>query len=195
MATCCQRGRSRARAHHPRVPQPFVDTLAIQKLPLLVGFELLLQGQQLGEWRIRIGLLAAAFVRGTPGPRRTIVVTIAVAARPIGTLAARRALVPLTIWTITVLALGAVGALRTRLLAVRTTLTVLPIAITAMPRTAFAFAVGRCRGCIADRTLSLCRNSRLSGGLSIGRGSLLLRSWTITGTAAALAGFAAVAHA
>ena len=39
---------------------------------LLVGFELLLQGQQLGEWRIRIGLLAAAFVRGTPGPRRTL---------------------------------------------------------------------------------------------------------------------------
>ena len=54
-----------AGAHHARVPQPFVDALTIQtalpcpRLPFLVGLELLLQGQQLGERRIRIGLLAA----------------------------------------------------------------------------------------------------------------------------------------
>lgn len=62
-------GRVRPRAHHARVPQPFVDALAIQDralLTLLAGLELFLQGQQLGERRIRVRLLAAPVVRRRP---------------------------------------------------------------------------------------------------------------------------------
>lgn len=58
-------GRVRPRAHHARMPQPFVDALAIQDralLTLLVGLELFLQGQQLGERRIRVRLFAAPVV-------------------------------------------------------------------------------------------------------------------------------------
>ena len=80
--TCAhQRGSGAARAHHARVPQPFVDALTVQFLraerptvldllaamPFLVGLELLLERQQLGERRIRIGLLAARLLARAPG--------------------------------------------------------------------------------------------------------------------------------
>src|SRR4029077_9161653 len=69
-----KRRRLRARAHHPCVPEPFVDALAIQgrgrglvaqvsraSAGLLgVRLELLLQRRELGERRIRIGLAVAA---------------------------------------------------------------------------------------------------------------------------------------
>ena len=57
-----QRRRVAARAHHARVPQPFVDALAagVQILAaLLVLLELLLEGCELGEGRIRIGFFIA----------------------------------------------------------------------------------------------------------------------------------------
>ena len=57
-----QRRRVAARAHHARVPQPFVDALTagVQILAaLLVLLELLLEGCELGKGRIRVGFFIA----------------------------------------------------------------------------------------------------------------------------------------
>ena len=55
-----ERGSGAARAHHARVPQPFVDALAVQRpWLLLVRLELGLEGRELGERRVGIGLRLA----------------------------------------------------------------------------------------------------------------------------------------
>ena len=62
-----QRSRRGARLHHPRVPQPFIETLSLQIGPfseneslfLVAAGELFLQRRQFGERRIRIGRTVA----------------------------------------------------------------------------------------------------------------------------------------
>ena len=100
MAGGGERGGGAAGAHHPRVPQPFVDALTVQDdltvlaehdlfrkpVPtpdqvrgrlfgimrlarLLVRLELRLQRGELGERRVRIGLLLVAPIAAARGPR------------------------------------------------------------------------------------------------------------------------------
>ena len=70
MAGFDQRGGARARLHDAGVPQPFIETLALQAPPrrsglvLAVGGELFLQRRQLGEGRIGIDRTIALARRG-----------------------------------------------------------------------------------------------------------------------------------
>src|SRR4051794_30625211 len=59
MAALDQLSRRGARLHHPRVPQPFIETLSIQSIALrglaiLVAGELFLERREFCKWRIRI---------------------------------------------------------------------------------------------------------------------------------------------
>ena len=96
MTGCGERGGRLARAHHPRVPQPFVDALAIQGcgapvkcspgLARLLGarLELLLERRELGERRIRIGRPVAA-VPALAAPLDVFRAQIRIALRTIAT--------------------------------------------------------------------------------------------------------------
>src|SRR5437879_4376193 len=83
-----QRSSRGARLHHPRVPQPFIETLALQisspsdRSLFLAAGELFLQRCQFGERRIRIGRTVAIARRGRGGPltvRRAAVALVAAA--------------------------------------------------------------------------------------------------------------------
>src|SRR5262249_21741545 len=112
--------------------------------PVLVRFHLRFERQQLGERRVRIGFGAASVLRGTPGPRRPVVIAaIPIAARapitPLLTLAALRTRGAFSL----VATLGTVPALLV-LLRRRTLLTWLAVAeatlamiATAVPWTSF----------------------------------------------------------
>src|SRR5205085_4955197 len=83
---CHEACRRAPRAHHPRVPEPFIDALAIQSssgsAPLLVvGFELRLQRREFGERRIRIGDFFAPLLRTLLGEGAAVAIALAVAAR------------------------------------------------------------------------------------------------------------------
>ena len=59
-ACISERGGGAARAHHARVPEPFVDALAVQALGIFSALlKLLLEGGELGEGRIGIWRLVA----------------------------------------------------------------------------------------------------------------------------------------
>src|SRR5262249_46918620 len=94
--------RRRARAHHPRVPKPFVDPLLVQagrpSARLLgVRLELLLERGKLGERgiRIRVAIAAVPALASTLDVFRAqgwIAIRTIAAGRPLGALAALRAL-------------------------------------------------------------------------------------------------------
>ena len=159
-----ERGRRGARPHDPRVPHPFIDALAIQRAsgsgPLLVGLKLRLQSKQLGERRIRIGLLAAARRFRRPPDPIGASITVAITARA------------------AVLAIRPVTAFVALLVAIRTLLTVGALfalaflafaAIAAMPVAAVVLLAiaGRCRRYVCRRSFSgRSSNGPLGGGLA-----------------------------
>ena len=165
---------------------------------VLVALQLLLQGQQLGKGRIRVGLfVAAGRLVGAPGPRRPVVVAaIAITPRPtlrpfatFGAVAAGLA-IPAVLTILSIMPLLAVRLLFG--LAVgsglgRLTFDHLTSVITAMtptPATWFAFAVGRRSG-IGSSTTGVGRGRRFARSLTFGGNNRTL------GTAATAALFAA----
>ena len=111
-----QRRRVAARAHHACVPQPFVDALAasVQILAaLLILFELLLEGCELGERRIRIGF----FIAPIASVRTRVILLALGAVRTFVAAAARTAGA----------AVVALAALRTGVLTLGALLTLVPV--------------------------------------------------------------------
>src|SRR5271167_3128815 len=83
-----QRGSVGAGLHHPRMPQPFIETLALQITPLgkrcwlifAAGGQLLLEGCQFGKRRIGIDRAIAFAWRGAGRPlamRRAAIALVA----------------------------------------------------------------------------------------------------------------------
>src|SRR5882757_4854611 len=67
MAGFDQGGSTCARFHHARVPQPFIETLSIQRLAILVAGELFFQRGEFSEWRIGIDRPVTLTRRGAGG--------------------------------------------------------------------------------------------------------------------------------
>src|SRR6185436_15972049 len=130
-----QRGSGGAGLHHPRVPQPLIETLPLQisaRLFLAVAGELFFQRRQFCKWRIGIGRTVALARCGTgrPLPVRGAAIALAalvasaeITAAALTLVAATTTLVAVALVAIELVAAVAVAALALDALAGRTVLT------------------------------------------------------------------------